>query len=474
MTLTPEPTRKLRSALFVDFDNVYIGLARLDPRAAEAFATDPGHWLSELGQGSDVDGDLTRRFLVRACYLNPSVYSRFRPNFTRAGFQVVDCPSLTQQGKSSADINLVLDAVDALAAPTRYDEFVIVSADADFTPLAQRCRADDRRVTIITASPAASAYRSVADTVIGADALADLVTQTAATFDAESVPEAAAEPAVAPTPAPVVEQAPPAGRGARRATRAATTRDVPAAPAPAPEEAADAGPSEAPPVRATTRARVAERVVDEAEARARRAVRRAVRTADAPLPLGAAAQVAQTADPSLAASQWAGAGGFTAWLSRALPDLDVSTRPPGHVWDPQRFGEADLPGAVADTAPNELQRQVIAVTDTPGLSQAQYRVLLQTLASDVAAHPFDRVATSRRVHEACQQSGTKVGRSTVNFVISGVLYAGLSLDASPTPEQVARAWADNVIGLCRGARMELTNGDAAAIRAWVGGGLVTG
>ena len=480
MTITPEPTRRLRSALFVDFDNVYIGLARLDPQAAEAFATDPGHWLSELGQGSDVDGDLTRRFLVRACYLNPSVYSRFRPNFTRAGFKVVDCPSLTQQGKSSADINLVLDAVDALAATTRYDEFVIVSADADFTPLAQRCRADDRRVTIITASPAASAYRSVADTVIGADQLADLVTQTASTFDAEPAvepadpgpadpapldagPADAAEPVGAAPEAAAPEAAVAATRGGtRRATRPATTpKDSPADDAPAPAT----GP------RTTSRARVAERVVDEAEARARRAVRRAVRTADAPLPLGAAAQVAQTADPSLAASQWAGAGGFTAWLGRALPDLDVSTRPPGHVWDPQRFGEADLPGAVADTAPNELQRQVIAVTDTPGLSQAQYRVLLKSLASDVAEHPFDRVATSRRVHEACQQSGAKVGRSTVNFVISGVLYTGLSLDGTPTPEQVARAWSDNVIGLCRGARMELTNGDAAAIRAWVGGGL---
>jgi len=470
VTITSEPPRRLRSALFVDFDNVYIGLARLDPAAAEAFATDPGHWLSELGQGSDVDGDLTRRFLVRACYLNPSVYSRFRPNFTRAGFQVVDCPSLTQQGKSSADINLVLDAVDALAATTRYDEFVIVSADADFTPLAQRCRADDRRVTIITASPAASAYRSVADTVIGADALADLVTQTASTLAAEPTVEADAPAPVdaAPEAAAPEAAAPTTQRGSRRATRPATaSKEAPVEEAPVEE----APPAAAAPARATSRARVADRVVDEAEARARRAVRRAVRTADAPLPLGAAAQVAQTADPSLAASQWAGTGGFTAWLSRALPDLDVSTRPPGHVWDPQRFGEADLPGAVADTAPNELQRQVIAVTDTPGLSQAQYRVLLQTLASDVAAHPFDRVATSRRVHEACQQSGAKVGRSTVNFVISGVLYTGLSLDTEPTPEQVARAWADNVIGLCRGARMELTNGDAAAIRAWVGGGL---
>lgn len=229
MTLTSEPARRLRSALFVDFDNVYIGLARLDPQAAEAFATDPGHWLSELGQGSDVDGDLTRRFLVRACYLNPSVYSRFRPNFTRAGFQVVDCPSLTQQGKSSADINLVLDAVDALAATTRYDEFVIVSADADFTPLAQRCRADDRRVTIITASPAASAYRSVADTVIGADALADLVTQTASTFVADPTPEpVAAQPdpvvaepeAAAPEAAPSTTRKPAAPAACRNFSRA--------------------------------------------------------------------------------------------------------------------------------------------------------------------------------------------------------------------------------------------------------------
>ncbi|WP_163276189.1 NYN domain-containing protein [Cellulomonas iranensis] len=474
MTTTHEPARRLRSALFLDFDNVYIGLQRLDPRAAEAFATDPGHWLSELGQGSDVDGDLTRRFLVRACYLNPSVYSRFRPNFTRAGFRVVDCPSLTQQGKSSADINLVLDAVDALAAPTRYDEFVIVSADADFTPLAQRCRADDRRVTIITASPAASAYRAVADTVIGADALADLVTQTASPLDSEPVvaPEAATE-AVAPAAAPATSRA--AGsRSASRPAGAPAGSSAATEPAAATETNASGtnDRAEAAPARTTSKARAAERVVDEGEARARRAVRRAVRKADAPLPLGAAAQVALDAYPGLGTSQWAGAGGFTAWLTRVLPDLDVSTRPPGHVWDPERFGEADLPGAVADTDPSDLQRQVISVTDTPGLSQAQYRVLLETLAADVRAHTFERVATSRRVHEACQQSGTKVGRSTVNFVISGVLYTGLSLADGPSAEQVAAAWADNVIGLCRGARMELTNGDAAAIRAWVGGGLV--
>ncbi|WP_448059675.1 NYN domain-containing protein [Cellulomonas hominis] len=445
----PDSTRRLRCALFVDFDNVYIGLRRLDPDAAEAFATDPGHWLEELETGTDPDGEFSRRFLIRACYLNPSVFSRYRPNFTRAGFQVVDCPSLTQQGKSSADINLVLDAVDALAAPTRYEEFVIVSADADFTPLALRCRAADRRVTIITAGPAASAYRAVADTVLTADDLAELVTQTASTAAVENQP-VVAESAPAPVLAAPAPAADPAG------ARTTTTRTAPATPPPTTPPASTWTPT-------TT------------SAAARRAVLQRVRTADRPLASGAVAQIAQKADPSLPGSGWAGAGGFFPWLARAVPEVGAASRPaPGYVWDPKRFGEADLPGTVVgtDTDSTALQRQVVAVTDTPGLSAANYRVLLTALAKDVRATPFERAETSKRVRNACQEAGAAVGRSTVNFVISGVLYAGLHLTASTTPRELAEAWASNVVGLCRGARMELSDGDVAAIRAWVGGGLL--
>lgn len=434
--------RRLRTAMFVDFDNVYIGMRRLDPDAAEAFATDPGHWLSELATGTDADGDFVRRFLVLDCYLNPSVYSRFRPNFTRAGFQVVDCPSLTQQGKSSADINLVLDAVDALSADTRYDEFVIVSADADFTPLAQRCRAADRRVTIITASPAAAAYRSVADTVIDADSFADLVT----VGDGPAVDDGPAPDDAAATSAPATP--------------------APAAPATTPAASAD-GPS-------ARTARTAPAHESAGSLAARRAVLQRVRSADRPVPTGAVAQAAQKADPTLPSTRWAGAGGFLPWLAQAVPELGVAARPsPGYVWDPKRFGEADLPGAAATgTDPTALQRQVIAVTDTPGLSKENYRVLLTTLADDVRAHPFDRAETARRVRDACQEAGAAVGKSTVNFVISGVLYAGLELDSTVTAEDVAEAWADNVVGLCRGARMELTEADEIAIDDWVGGGLL--
>jgi hypothetical protein len=57
-------------------------------------------------------------------------------------------------------------------------------------------------------------------------------------------------------------------------------------------------------------------------------------------------------------------------------------------------------------------------------------------------------------------------------VIAGVLYAGLDLTAKPSATRVADTWADNVVGLCRGARMDLAPQDVAAIRAWVGGGLL--
>jgi len=365
--VTTIPARTLRCALFVDFDNVYLGLKRLDADAAAAFAESPGKWLEAFEAGEDADGGFSRRYLVRNCYLNPSAFSQFRANFTRAGFSVVDCPSLTQQGKSSADINLVLDAVDALAAQTHYDEFVIVSADADFTPLALRCRAADRRVTIVTASPAASAYRAVADEVVAADALATLL-RTAIAENAASTPT---EP-VSPEPA----------RG--------TTAD---------------GDVTADPVASTNGAE--------------RTPAKAAATRQQP------AKATRSAEPK---------------------------------------------GAKVDLAP--LQRQITTVTDVPNLRTEFFSVLLKALADDVAKQPFDRELTSRRVYEACQAADANVGRSSVKQVIDGVLYAGLDLRKKPPVKKLAETWADHVVGLCRGARIDLGKQELAAVRGWVTGGYV--
>lgn len=172
MSDVPTPRR---SALFVDFDNIYSGLKALDRAAAESFATDPMTWLDWLARSADVPTQPPRRFLLQLCYLNPNVYSRYRVFFMRSGFKVVDCPPLTAQGKTSADIHIVLDVLDALAHETHYDEFVIASADADFTPLLFRLRSHDRRTTVVTAGPASAAYRAVCDSVILPDGFADAV-----------------------------------------------------------------------------------------------------------------------------------------------------------------------------------------------------------------------------------------------------------------------------------------------------------
>ena len=454
-----------RSALFVDFDNVYLGLRALDPAAADAFATHPGRWLARLSEYREADGRETkRRFLVRACYLNPSAFPQFRAFFTRAGFRVVDCPSLTRQGKSGADINLVLDAVDALASSTHYDEFIILSADADFTPLVLRCREADRRTTIITAGPAASAYRAVADVVVTSDEFAEMVSE-----EVWPVPDDGEELAGA-VVAVDTSKATELGR---------SDNSAPA------ESLASAG--EADPVS-----------VNAAEA-----VRLFLAGTDRPVHASAAAQAARSVEPDLPATSWRGHGTFAKWLHESVPTAGYLNTDGGYVWDARRFTRADVPtrgdghdrnaagGAGSDVTTggdasvgakrtsagggqkrlSELEQQVANVTDIPALSTAEHASLLSELAHDLAAHPFTRPDTSKRVRDACQAAGLIVGRTSINFVIGGLLYSGLTLGGDVTPTVLAEHWASHVEGLCRGARMELTDTEVATIRAWVGGGL---
>lgn len=81
-----------RSALFVDFDNIYLGLLDTDAAAARAFAESPDRWVEALTAGEEDASQFRRRWLVRVCYLNPVRFGAFRPFFTRSGFRVVDCP----------------------------------------------------------------------------------------------------------------------------------------------------------------------------------------------------------------------------------------------------------------------------------------------------------------------------------------------------------------------------------------------
>lgn len=191
----------VKSVVLVDFDNVFSTLWDLDKDAAARFASNPEDWLQSLGERYLNDGP--RRWLVARCYFNPGgwvhapgeprdklYFSRFRVGLVRAGFDVVDCPSVSRGGKNAADIRIVIDALDLLGHRTRFDEFVIASGDSDFTPVLQRLRAEDRRTTIVSPGFLAAAYSASADRVVDFEALRQLLRPEAL--------DAIAEPPVAP------------------------------------------------------------------------------------------------------------------------------------------------------------------------------------------------------------------------------------------------------------------------------------
>ena len=172
---------QLRSALYLDFDNVFSALAKLDPKMAMRFAEEPHTWLRRLsvhGMESPV-----RRWLVLRCYMNPAgwiphpenggarlYFSKLRPPFTDAGFEVVDCPRLSHT-KNGADIRLAIDALEALRHEVCYEEFVIASGDSDMTPLIIRLLASDRTTTLLSPSDSAVVLGAVFDRLIGGEAI---------------------------------------------------------------------------------------------------------------------------------------------------------------------------------------------------------------------------------------------------------------------------------------------------------------
>jgi hypothetical protein len=393
--------------MFVDFDNVYTGLLALDPAAAKRFAEDPKHWADALSAGGTAEN--ARRFLVRNCYLNPVVYSKYRAYWTRAGFRVIDCPSLTQQGKSSTDINLVLDAMDALSGSGGIEEFFIASADADFTSLIQRFRAADRMTTVIAAGPVAFAYREMADSVVEShDFIAILNQSTAEPIRAVSTNGTAAG------------NGPAAGKG----------RPL----SPAVEE-----------------------------------VRALIRSAGGPVVGAMVAHRALAADPSLKAD-WGGHGKFGTWVAQLGKGIEYSPVRGGWVWDAKRFSSADLP---QDAEPEPgIEEQVARVTDVPSLSTAQFRQMFIALEQRLREHPANRSELSKQVRDDCVSAGQPVSRAAVNFVIQGFGYAHFELTDTATAPQLAAAWTHNVEELCRVALMEFDDAERLALRRWASGGFL--
>lgn len=213
----PDARTRIRSALFVDFDNVFHGLHTRRPEVADALARNFCEWLSDLTRQKLPPGAEEREIILWRAYVNPKggvkddsgdgewlSLSRFRQALLLSGFEVVDCPALTSGMKNAADIRMVVDVLASLyseASQDRYDEFIIASDDADFTPLLQHLRARDLRTMVISAGNASHAYTNLAS--ISFDFLKYLLRPSGGLLAPAPADEAGAGQAL--EPAPVVQ-----------------------------------------------------------------------------------------------------------------------------------------------------------------------------------------------------------------------------------------------------------------------------
>ena len=157
----------IKSAIYVDFDNVFISLQNLDPGCENLFVEYADDWLKLLEAGED--GGPQRNFLIKHCYMNSNM-NQYSVRMKRGGFDTITCPSLTHEGKSAADIQMAVDVtrkVYQAVDQVRIDEFIVFSADADFTPVVKELRSNGREVTILELGNISGAYRNAAHRIIG-------------------------------------------------------------------------------------------------------------------------------------------------------------------------------------------------------------------------------------------------------------------------------------------------------------------
>ncbi len=120
-------------AIFCDFENVAIGV-----REAKYAQFDISKVLERLL--------LKGSIVVKKAYCDWERYKEFKAAMHYAAFELIEVPHVRQSGKNSADIRMVVDALDLCYTKAHVDTFVIVSGDSDFSPLVSKLRENDKSV----------------------------------------------------------------------------------------------------------------------------------------------------------------------------------------------------------------------------------------------------------------------------------------------------------------------------------------
>jgi uncharacterized LabA/DUF88 family protein len=518
----------VRSALFVDFDNIYITLSEEDEDIAKEFATKPSKWITWLEKNLPIPYQnqqiTSRRILVRKCYLNPQAFSSFRPYFITSAFEVVDCPPLTSRGKTSTDIHMVLDILDAMEYRMHIDEFIILSGDADFTPLVIKLRRNDRRSVMFAAGFVSPAYEAACDYIIPRDTFLkyaigitdeeeipeepiiqeingisdDLLNSIAnSLFDVANVPYG-----VQSNELPKVYMEFEEFRKGEHwlgfySLRKLTERLV--------SQREDLIIIEEDPWRVVTLSDpsftssqfgIGEEVLiskkitskDIKEEMANLIIQ-IVKEAKTKVPMSSLAfAVKRNFNDYLDNNGWLGSGSFKELLiSLNLGDLEILDEVPGYVIDPhlqeqlstepdkeiqppqpfKKKREAEFKEKYPNIAP--LANRVCQLTVTPYLLPEDYGLLLKEIAREINERGYHITRTSKTVRDRCVEKGAPIARSDVNFALRGISYTGYRFGEKEQekPEELGEALFNNILNLCATAQMNLNDTELSLIREWI-------
>ena len=87
---------------------------------------------------------LQGRIVVKKAYCDWDRYKAFKASMHEASFELIEIPYVRQSGKNSADIRMVVDALDLCYTKARVETFVIISGDSDFSPLVSKLRENNK------------------------------------------------------------------------------------------------------------------------------------------------------------------------------------------------------------------------------------------------------------------------------------------------------------------------------------------
>src|SRR5689334_23342718 len=176
-------------ALFCDFENIALGV-----REANYPDLDVKLVIERLL--------LKGSIVVRKAYCDWDRYKDFKAGMHLAGFELIEIPHVKQSGKNSADIHMVVDALDLCYTKPHVDTFVIMSGDSDFSPLVAKLRENNKSVIGVGVKNSTSNLLiESCDEFIYYDDLVRAVKARPAAKRATTKGKQAVKPAAAPAPA---------------------------------------------------------------------------------------------------------------------------------------------------------------------------------------------------------------------------------------------------------------------------------